>query len=78
MGFYWIGFIFWSLIVTSVFLLIWGICKKSRKALFISGITLFLPSLYLLGAENWLRALALLPLISFFLAAYYTSKKPSN
>ncbi len=75
MGFYWVGLIFWLLIGASLFLFIWGLCKKSWKKLFFSGITLLLPSLYFFCAENWLRIIALLPLIPFFLAAYYTSKK---
>jgi len=78
MGFYWVGFIFWSLIVASVLLLVWGLYKKSCKALFISGIALFLPSLYFLGEENWFRILEFLPLVPIFIATYFKFKKPCN
>ncbi len=73
MGFYWVGFIFWLLIGTSILLLIWGLLEKSWRILLSSGIVLILPSLYFLGAENWLRIFALSPLIIFILAAYYWS-----
>jgi hypothetical protein len=56
--------------------LVWGLCKKSWKALLISGIALLLPSLYFGGGENWFRLLVLLPLIPFTLA--YNTKKLSN
>jgi hypothetical protein len=74
MGFYWFGLIFWILIGASLFLFIWGLWKKSWKALLMSGIALLLPSLYLGGGENWFRLLVLLPLIPFVLA-YYTRKR---
>ncbi|OAH57970.1 MULTISPECIES: hypothetical protein [Bacillaceae] len=74
MSFYWLGLIFWCLIGASVFLFIWGLWKKSWKALLISGITLVLPSLYFFGAENWFRLIVSLPLIYFFLA-FYTRKR---
>ncbi|MGG0657242.1 hypothetical protein [Rummeliibacillus pycnus] len=74
MGLYWIGLIFWILIGTSIFLFIWGIWKQSWKTLLISGIALMLPSLYFLGAENWFRILAFLPIIPLFLA-YCTRNK---
>ncbi|WP_043932571.1 hypothetical protein [Bacillus sp. EB01] len=73
MDFYWVGFIFWLLIGASMLLFLWGLKKKSWKSLFVSGIVLILPSLYFLGAENWFRILAFLPLISFLLA-YYSRK----
>jgi hypothetical protein len=75
-GFYWMGLIFWLLIGVALLLLIWGLWKKSWKALLISGIALLLPSLYFGGAENWFRLLVLLPLIPFTLA--YNTKKLSN
>ena len=74
MEFYWIGLIFWLLIGASIFLFIWGLWKKSWKALFISGIALIPSSLYFLGAENGLRIIILVPLVCFFLA-YYTRKR---
>ena len=66
MEFYWIGLIFWLLIGASIFLFIWGLWKKSWKALFISGIALIPSSLYFLGAENGLRIIILVPLVCFF------------
>jgi hypothetical protein len=70
MGFYWVGFIFWFLIVASFLLIILGLWKKSWKALICSGIFLILPTLYFGGAENWFRLLVLFPLIPFVLALY--------
>jgi len=74
MGFYWVGLIFWILIGASLLLFIWGLWKKSWKALLMSGISLLLPSLYFGGAENWFRLLVLLPLVPFVLA-YCTRKR---
>jgi hypothetical protein len=74
MGFYWAGFIFWLLIGAALLLFIYGLWKKSWKALLISGMILALPMLYFAGAENGLRFLALVPLIPFILS-YYTKKR---
>jgi hypothetical protein len=70
MGFYWVGFIFWFLIVASSLLLILGLWEKSWKALICSGILLILPSLYFGGAESWFRLLVLFPLVPFVIAFY--------
>lgn len=72
-GFYWVGLVFWLLIGASLFFLVWGLYKKSWKAFIISGIALILPSLYFLGAENWFRLIAGLPILCF-LFAYHTRK----
>ncbi|PRS26180.1 hypothetical protein C6W19_25795 [Bacillus sp. RJGP41] len=77
MGFFWVGLVFWLLIGASLLLFIWGLWKKSWKALLISGIALVLPSLYFLGGNGWYRLVALLPLIPFLLA-FYTRKSVKN
>jgi len=74
MNFYWVGLIYWLLIVTSVSSLIFGLWKKSWKILICSGILLILPSLYFGGAENWLRLFIISPLIPFILAYYARDK----
>jgi hypothetical protein len=61
MNFYWVGLIFWTLIVASFLLLIFGLRNKSGKVLIYSGISLILPSLYFVGGENWIGLLALSP-----------------
>ncbi|MEE3953480.1 hypothetical protein [Peribacillus frigoritolerans] len=73
MGFFLVGLVFWTLIGASLLLFIWGLWKKSWKALLISGIALVPPSLYFLGGNSWFRLVALLPLISLLLA-FYTRK----
>ncbi|MGD6900064.1 hypothetical protein [Bacillus infantis] len=73
MDFYWMGLIFWTLIIASFLLLILGLLKKSWRFLIYSGISLILPSLYFVGGENWVRLLVLFPLIPFVLA-YYIKK----
>lgn len=77
MGFYWVGFIFWILIGAALLLSVYGLWKKSWQALIISGIAFLLPMLYFGGAQNWLRLLALVPIIPFVLA-YYTKKRSEN
>lgn len=74
MGFYWAGFIFWLLIGAALLLFIYGLWKKSWKALLICGMILALPMHYFAGAENGLRCFALVPLIPFILS-YYTKKR---
>ncbi|WP_312097267.1 hypothetical protein [Niallia sp.] len=73
MEFYWFGLLFWLLVGVSCLLLIIGLRKVSWKALFISGIFLLIPSLYFIGAENWLKIVVVLPLIPFLFA--YRMKK---
>ncbi|MEH7309074.1 hypothetical protein [Neobacillus drentensis] len=76
MSFNWIGLVFWLLIGVSLFILAWGIRRKSSKAFVLSGIALVLPSLYFIGAENWLRFVAFLPIICFYLA--YSIRKSAK
>ncbi|WP_043933856.1 hypothetical protein [Bacillus sp. EB01] len=73
MEFYWVGFIFWFLIIASFLSLIVSLLKKSWKILIFSGISIVLPSLYFAGGENWVRLIVIFPLIPFVLA-YYTKK----
>lgn len=63
-----ISIIFWLLVLFSAVSFVFGLSKKSWKVFVISGITILLPSLYFAGAENWVRIIALLPLLPFFLA----------
>jgi hypothetical protein len=73
MEFYWAGSLFWTLIGVALLFLVYGLWKKSRQALIISGIVILLPMLYFGGAENWFRLLVLVPMIPFILA-HYTKK----
>lgn len=70
-----ISMIFWLLVFLSAVSFVFGLSKKSWKAFVISGITIFLPSLYFAGAENWVRIIVLLPLIPFFLALLVSKKR---
>jgi len=76
-NFHWVSFIFWMLVGLGLLLLVLGLWKKSSILLVASGITIFLPSLYFLGAENWFRLLILTPLIPFNLA-YIVKKNARN
>lgn len=77
MNFYWVGFIFSTLIVSALLLSIYGLWKKSWQSLIMSGIAFLLPMLYFAGAENWFKLLILVPLVPFVLA-YYVKKKFQN
>lgn len=74
LNFNWISFTFWLLVGLGLLLLVFGLWKKSSLLLVTSGIMLLLPSLYFLGAENWLILLVLTPLLPFILA-YRISKR---
>ncbi|MET3194120.1 hypothetical protein [Bacillus sp. OAE603] len=71
---HWIGYIFWGLIGSGVFLFVWGLWKKSWQSLRMSGFALILPMLYFGGSPSWLKYLALIPLIPFALS-FYTKKR---
>ncbi|RXT07145.1 hypothetical protein [Ammoniphilus sp. CFH 90114] len=71
---YWIGYIFWALIIVAAVSVVYGLSKKSWQALVICGITLLLPMLYFAGAENWVRLLGLVPLLPFVLAFYIRNR----
>ncbi|WP_077623291.1 hypothetical protein [Sediminibacillus massiliensis] len=77
MDFYLAGFIFWTLVIIGSILFLFGLWKKSQKALIISGFTFLFPMLYFIGAENWYRLLALTPIVPFVLA-YFTKKNIKN
>lgn len=72
------GTIFWLLVGASGIFLIFGLVNKSWKAFIGSGITVLLPSLYFLGAENWLRVLALVPLFPIGLGIFYAKSTSKN
>jgi hypothetical protein len=72
------GTIFWLLILAFGILFIGGLINKSWKLFLMSGLSVTLPSLYFLGAENWLRILAIVPLLPFGLSFYMASKKKSR
>ncbi|WNF24631.1 hypothetical protein [Mesobacillus jeotgali] len=72
------GTIFWLLVLAFGFLFIGGLINKSWKFLFMSGLAVTLPSLYFLGAENWFRSLALVPLLPFGLSYYMARMQKST
>ncbi len=72
------GTIFWLLVGASGILLIFGLVNKSWKALIGSGGAALLPSLYFLGAENWLRVLAFVPLFPIGLGILYARSSSKN
>ena len=71
MGFFWVGFVFWTLIIIGLVLLFYGLFKQSRGVLILSGFSFLLPMLYfLIGANNCFKLLALVPLLPFILAIF--------
>ena len=77
MNFYWVGFIFSTLIVSALLLSIYGLWQKSWQSFIMSGIAFLLPMLYFAGAENWFKLLSFVPLVPFVLA-YYVKKNTAN
>ncbi|RSD28838.1 hypothetical protein [Mesobacillus subterraneus] len=72
------GNIFWLLVAASGVLFVFGLLSKSWKHLVLSGAAVLLPSLYFLGAENWFRILALMPLLPFGLACLFGRREKRN
>jgi len=79
MDFFLVGILYWLLVGVSLFLLFWGVWKKSWKVLLVSGIALLLPflSLYFGSAEGWFK-LSVLPPLVIFILAYYTKIKSDD
>ncbi|MBM6618464.1 hypothetical protein [Bacillus suaedaesalsae] len=77
MGLFLIAILYWLLIGISILSLIWGIWRKSWKALLISGLSLFGPtlSLYVGGAEGLLKWSVLAPLMVLLIAYFYKNKE---
>jgi len=71
--FYWIGLLYWLLFGIGFLLFLLGLWRKSWKTLLISGLLFLVPSLYFIGAENWLRLLVIIPILPFLFA--YCVKK---
>ncbi|PAQ13477.1 hypothetical protein CD798_15420 [Bacillaceae bacterium SAOS 7] len=77
MGFYWIGFVFWTLIFTSIICVVWGIWKKSASRLVIGAI-LFVPiAYYFSGAENHFKYIMLTPIV-FLIMAFVVKKQEAS
>lgn len=72
------GTIFWLLIIAAGFLFIGGLINKSWKLFLMSGLSVTLPSLYFLGAENWFRILAIVPLLPLGLSYFMARKQKST
>lgn len=74
MDFFLVGILFWSLMVVSPILIIYGLFKKSWIAIFFSGLT-FLPIALYLGVGGELRFALIVPVILFLLAYVYFKKR---
>ena len=75
MDFLLVGIVLWLLVVGSVVLFLWGLYKKSWKALLISGIAFIIPAYSFIGTDGWVRLLALVPVVAFILAFNFYKKK---
>lgn len=77
MGLFLVGILFWLLIGVSIVTFLWGLWNKSWKALLISGVSLFVPtlSMYAGGAEGWFKWTVLSPIIVLFIAYYYKNRQ---
>ncbi|OKL37463.1 hypothetical protein BLL40_03910 [Domibacillus mangrovi] len=76
MDFFLGGLGLWILIGSAFLLFIWGLWKKSWRALVWSGIALLpsILSIYIGGTEGWLKVSVILPLV-LFVRAYYMKKR---
>ncbi|MGG3448873.1 MULTISPECIES: hypothetical protein [Bacillaceae] len=76
MDFFLVGLGLWIMIGSALLLFIWGLWKKSWRALVWSGIALLpsILSIYIGGTEGWLKVSILLPLV-LFVRAYYMKKR---
>lgn len=68
LSFFFVGMIFWGLMIVSGLYFIVGLVKKSAKAFFISGLAFLIPSITLSSQEGYYLLFLLLPLLAFLLA----------
>ncbi|EOR20827.1 hypothetical protein FKW81_17850 [Rhodobacter capsulatus] len=78
MDFYWVGLLFWCLILISIFCFIFGVLKNSLKLLTLSILSILPISYYFFGAENIFKILVFLPLIPLSVLLYYSMKKADS
>ena len=75
MDFYWIGLIFWILIIFSILFLVRGLKTKSIMN-FVFSALIFLPiSYYFSGAENVFKLIMFYPIIPIIFALFFRKKK---
>lgn len=68
---HWIGLLFWPFVIISFLSLLFGLYKRSVLFMLLSAITVLPMTLYLLGAENWLRASIIIPIIEVIAAILF-------
>ncbi|NMD70414.1 hypothetical protein HHO41_08915 [Bacillus sp. DNRA2] len=73
-GLLFIGVVVWGLVIASGLLLLWGIWKKSWKALVISGLAFLVPAIILFTQPGFTRLFILIPLLVFILAYFFKKK----
>lgn len=77
MDFFLVGILFWSLVLVSPVLIIYGLFKKSWKAIFFSGLT-SLPIVLYLGVGGELRFTLIVPVVLFVVSYLYFKKYRST
>jgi hypothetical protein len=74
----WVVFALWALTVIGLLSLIYGLFVRSHRSLNVSGITMIVPMLYFLSANNWFRLLALVPVIPFIFSLFIGKKHKTS
>ena len=73
MALFLMGVLLWGLIIAGIILFIWGLVKKSRLLLVLSGAALLTPAIVLSTQQGWFYLFLAVPLAAF--AAAFTVKK---
>lgn len=73
MALFLMGVLLWGLIIAGIILFIWGLVKKSRLLLVLSGAALLTPAIVLSTQQGWFYLFLAIPLAAF--AAAFTVKK---
>ncbi len=73
MALFLMGVLLWGLIIAGIILFIWGLVRKSRLLLVLSGAALLTPAIVLSTQQGWFYLFLAVPLAAF--AAAFTVKK---
>ena len=73
MALFLMGVLLWGLIIAGIILFIWGLVRKSRLLLVLSGAALLTPAIVLSTQQGWFYLFLAIPLAAF--AAAFKWKK---
>lgn len=76
MDFLLMGILLWALVIAALLLGLYGVWKRSWKALFWGGLASLLPmGLIFMGDDSWVFKLGIVPPLLLFIGAYFFKQR---